>query len=100
MQSPCVPRHRTRAGALRATWSLARVARSALFLLAFSPALFIAKLRNMCGVMLPVPFIEEQQPVNGSLAMVGMDKRSCKMFGFHRAPQLVPPRLHRITQRL
>jgi hypothetical protein len=49
--------------------------------LALSPALLFAKLRNMCGVVLPVPLVEKQQPVYGALAIFGVDERSCEVFG-------------------
>src|SRR5216683_526616 len=62
----------------------------AFFPLVFSPALLLAKLRNMRSVMLPVPLVKKEQPVNGALAM----------FGVQRAPELVPARVHRVQQSL
>src|SRR5207249_6208726 len=69
-------------------------------LLVFSPALLFAKLRDMRGVMFTVPLVEEQQPINGALAVFGVNESPCEMFGLQRAPQPVPAGVYRIQQRL
>src|SRR6266705_4946166 len=54
--------------------------------LSFLPALFLAQLRNMRDVMLPVPLVKEEQPVHRALTMFRVDENPRKMFGLQRAP--------------
>src|SRR5205807_8610332 len=81
MPSPSLPAHRTRGGLRRATsgaggnlapGGLAWPSRGPDGVLVFAllPALFLAQFSDVCGVMLPVPLVEEEQPVNGALAVL------------------------------
>ncbi len=51
-------------------------------LLALSPALLLTKLRDMRGVMFPMPFVKEEQPINAPFAVIGVNEDPCEMFGF------------------
>src|SRR6266436_6347391 len=99
MRSPFVRDHRTRARALCAT--APRAFRDGeISLLALSPALLLTKLRDMRGVMFPVPLVKEEQPINRALTVFRVNEDSREMFGFHRAPQLDKSDVYRIQQRL
>jgi len=63
-----------------------------------SYSLFLAKLRDVRGVMLPVPLVDKQAASQRTLAM-WVDEDSCKMFGLQRTPQPVPAGVYRIQER-
>src|SRR5712692_6122786 len=87
MRSPFVLDHRTRARALRATAPRA-FQMVEMSLLALLPALLLTKLRDMRGMMFPMPLVKEEQPINAALAMFGVNEDPCEMFRLQRAPQL------------
>src|SRR5690348_12130264 len=55
-----------------------------------SPALLLAQLRNVRRVMLPVPFVEKENPVNRALATLRMNQRPRKLLRLERPPDAVP----------
>lgn len=57
----------------------------------YSPALLLAQLGDVRGVMLSVPFVEEEQPVNRALAIFRVNQRPRKLFGLERTPDSVEP---------
>src|SRR6266481_3508971 len=46
------------------------------------PALLLTKLRDMRGMMFPMPLVKEEQPINRALAVFGVNEDPCEMFGF------------------
>src|SRR5215475_10788492 len=60
-----------------------------------SPTLALAQLRDVCGVMLPVPLVEKKQPVDVALAVLRMNEHARKLLGPQRAPDAVPAIMQR-----
>src|SRR6266849_9911294 len=54
------------------------------------PAFLLAEFGDVGGVVFAVPLVNEQQPIDGALAMLGVDERPGEVLGFQGAPETVP----------
>src|SRR5260370_17896175 len=64
-----------------------------------SPAFFLSQFRDVCGVVFPVPFVQEKEPINGPFAMLRVEENTREVLRLQRPPQTVPPPVHGIDQR-
>src|SRR6266403_2425948 len=63
------------------------------------PALLLAKLRDMRRMMSPVPFVEEEQPIQAACAMLRVNEHSCELPLFHGTPETIPAIVHGAEER-
>src|SRR5882672_1170093 len=104
MRSPCVPHNPTRRSGRRATSrrrnkGAENVAAPPYFRASGLPALLLAKLRDMRSVVLPVPLVQEKQPIHGAFAMLRVNQHSRELLLFHGTPEPIPAIMYGAQQR-